>query len=123
METVDVITRYYQLANSGDWKSWCDLFTDNTVIDEQLAGHIEGQGTLRTMMAGFGDMYSSFQNVPRHYIVNDDQAACVSRIIAVTPEGNRIEADVMNYFRMDGDRIAYMANFHDTAPFVVLNAT
>ncbi|MGH3170852.1 MAG: nuclear transport factor 2 family protein [Trebonia sp.] len=121
MNVIEVIIRYYQLANAGDWKNWCDLFCEDVVMDEQLAGHIEGQATLRSMMAGFPDMYASFQNVPRHFVVNGSEAATVSHITATTPEGKQIEADVMNYFRLAGDRISYMANFHDTMPFRVLS--
>ena len=120
METTEVLSRYYQFANAGDWQSWCDLFAPNMVMDEQLAGHVEGRDRLRDMMAGFGTMYASFQNVPRHFIVHDTEAAAVSRISAVTQAGDHIEADVMNYFRIAGGRIAYMANFHDTVPFQVL---
>ena len=43
----DVIDRYYETANAGDWDAWCDLFTDDMVMDEQLAGHIEALATLR----------------------------------------------------------------------------
>ncbi|HEX3513001.1 MAG TPA: nuclear transport factor 2 family protein [Trebonia sp.] len=121
MNTTEVLIHYYQLANTGDWKSWCELFTEDMVMDEQLAGRVEGKQTLQAMMLGFGSMYASFQNVPRHFVVSDGEAAAVSHITAVTPAGDRIEADVMNYFRVEGDRIAYMANFHDTAPFQVLN--
>ncbi len=121
MNTTEVLIRYYQLANSGDWKSWCALFAEDMVMDEQLAGRIEGRRQLQTMMGGFDEMYASFQNVPRHYIVSNGEAAAVSHITAVTPAGDRIEADVMNYFRVEAGRIAYMANFHDTIPFQVLS--
>jgi ketosteroid isomerase-like protein len=120
MNTTEVLIRYYQLANSGDWKNWCDLFTEDMVMDEQLAGRVEGRRQLQTMMLGFDSMYTSFQNVPRHYVVSNGEAAAVSHISAMTPAGDRIEADVMNYFRVAGGRIAYMANFHDTVPFQVL---
>ena len=70
MNTTEVLIRYYQLANSGDWKNWCELFTEDTVMDEQLAGRIEGKRTLQTLMLGFDSMYASFQNVPRHYVVD-----------------------------------------------------
>ncbi len=123
MDTTEVLSRYYQFANAGDWQSWCDLFTPDMVMDEQLAGHVEGRDRLQDMMAGFGAMYASFQNVPRHFIVHDAEAAAVSRITAVTPAGDRIEADVMNYFRIVDDHISYMANFHDTVPFLVLNGS
>ena len=115
--TREVILRYYELANKGDWDAWCDLFTDDMVMDEQLAGHIEGLSTLRPMMAGMGRAYSRFQNNLKHLIVEGDQAAVVSHISAANAAGEPIEAEVMNYFRVRGGKIAYMANFHDSAPF------
>jgi ketosteroid isomerase-like protein len=120
MSPRDVITRYYELANRGDWDAWTDLFTPDLVMDEQLAGHIEGQDALRSIMRGFPAMYSSFANRPKHILVDGDQAAVVSRIEATTSAGETIEADVVNYFRLDGDHIAYLANFHDTVPFQAL---
>jgi ketosteroid isomerase-like protein len=117
MDTRDVVTRYYELANQGDWDGWTDLFAHEQVMDEQLAGHVEGQETLRQMMKGFPTMYTSFQNVPRHIVIEGEQAAVVSHISATTPRGVSIEVDAANYFRIIDGRIIYMANFHDTAPF------
>jgi uncharacterized protein (TIGR02246 family) len=116
-DTSDVVQRYYRLANAGDWAGWADLFTDDQVMDEQLAGHLEGQEALRQSVERFPEIYTSFQNVPRHIVIQDEQAAVVSHITATTPRGKAIEADVANYFRIVNGRIAYMANFHDTAPF------
>ncbi|HZR52760.1 MAG TPA: nuclear transport factor 2 family protein [Streptosporangiaceae bacterium] len=121
MDTTEILIRYYQLTNMADWDNWCDLFTADAVMDEQLAGRIEGRAKLQDMMAGLGDRYQSFQNAPRHFIVNGKEAAAVSHITAVTRTGKHIEADVMNYFRIADGYIAYMANFHDTVPFQVLN--
>ena len=115
--TRQVIDAYYQSANAGDWDAWCDLFTEDMVMDEQLAGHIEGLPTLRQMMSGMGNAYSRFQNVPRHILVSGDEAGVVSHISAANVAGDPIEADVMNYFRLRDGRIAYMANFHDSKPF------
>jgi len=117
MDTRAVVTRYYELANAGSWDAWCDLFAADQVMDEQLAGHVEGRETLRTMMAGFPDMYTSFENRLKELIVEGERAAVVSHIAAVTPAGGRIEADVMNCFHVVDGQIAYMANFHDTQPF------
>jgi ketosteroid isomerase-like protein len=108
---------YYKFANAGDWDRWCDLFTDDTVMDEQLAGHIEAAATLRSMMKGFPTMYKSFKNTPKHIFASGDEGAVVSHISAVNAAGKSIEADVMNYFRFRDGKIAYMANFHDTKPF------
>ncbi|HEX6077554.1 MAG TPA: nuclear transport factor 2 family protein [Micromonosporaceae bacterium] len=120
MNTREVVGRYYELANAGDWDTWCDLFTADLVMDEQLAGHIEGRETLRGMMKGFPGMYAKFQNQPRHVVVDGDQAAVVSHISAITPSGEAVEAEVVNYFRLDAGLISYMANFHDTVPFRVV---
>ena len=120
MGNQDILSRYYEYANAGDWDRWCDLFAADMTMDEQLAGHIEGQDKLRLMMSGFGNMYTSFQNVPRVFIVDADQAAVVSHITATSASGKRIEADVMNYFRIADGLISYMANYHDTVPFQAL---
>jgi ketosteroid isomerase-like protein len=117
MKTRETIDRYYEYANAGDWSRWCDLFTEKAVVDEQLAGRLEGQDTLREAMAGFPAMYRSFRNEPRHVVVGGDQAGVVSHLSAITASGESIEAEVMNYFRLENGRIAYMANFHDTLPF------
>jgi ketosteroid isomerase-like protein len=117
MNTTEIVTRYYELANAGKWDDWCDLFAPNQVMDEQLAGHVEGQDTLRDMMRGFPDMYDSFTNTPRHVVVDGDTAAVVSHISAVAPGGATIEANVCNYFQVTDGLITYMSNYHDTVPF------
>ena len=117
VSTNDILTRYYQLANAGDWDKWCDLFAENVVMDEQLAGHVEGRESLREMMKGFPALYARFANVPKRRIVEDRQAAVISHISALTPEGASIEAEVCNYFQISDGEISYFANFHDTAAF------
>ncbi|MEU5808322.1 MULTISPECIES: nuclear transport factor 2 family protein [unclassified Streptomyces] len=126
MTTVDdateILRKYYEYANAGDWDRWCDLFADEQVMDEQLAGHIEGLEVLRSMMKGMGTMYRVFQNRPVHFIVDagGEKAAAVSHLSAVSASGEAIEAEVMNFFRIADGKIAYMANYHDTVPFQVL---
>jgi ketosteroid isomerase-like protein len=115
-----VVERYYELANAGQWDAWCDLFTIDQVMDEQLAGHVEGREPLRAMMAGFPRMYSRFSNVPQHIVIEGEQAAVVSHISAETPAGATVEADVVNYFQVRAGLIAYLANYHDTVPFAVV---
>ncbi|MFI8088868.1 nuclear transport factor 2 family protein [Streptomyces sp. NPDC086080] len=124
MDAHEVITRYYDYANAGDWQRWCDLFAEDQVMDEQLAGHIEGLAKLRSMMTGMGDMYEKFSNRPVHVVVDADgeRAAVVSHLSAVArASGKGIEAEVMNFFRITDGKITYMANFHDTVPFRVLS--
>jgi uncharacterized protein (TIGR02246 family) len=123
MSTREVVNRYYEFANLGDWEAWTDLFAENLVMDEQLGGHVEGRTALRAMMRGFHSVYTAFHNRPKHIVVDGDEAAVVSHISATTRTFETIEADVVNYFRVVGGRIAYLANFHDTVPFLVLAST
>lgn len=117
MNTQDIINKYYETANAGDWQSWVSLFADNIVMDEQLAGHLEGIATLRGAIGGIEKGYSRFQNQPNHIVINGDEACVVSHISAANASGVPIEANVANYFRIEKGKIAYMSNFHDTRPF------
>lgn len=117
MTTRDVIDMYYTAVNGGDWDTWLTLFTNTVVIDEQLAGHVEGIGILRDAVKGLKQGYSRFQNQPVHVVVAGDEACVTSHISAANASGVPIEANVANYFRLEGGKIAYMANFHDTVPF------
>jgi len=119
MNVKETIETYYVHANNGDWMAWCDLFDENQVMDEQLAGHIEGLATLRDMMKGMGDAYAVFQNKPKQILVDGEKAAVVSHISARASKypDEPIEAEVMNYFEVKNGKITYMANFHDSRPF------
>jgi ketosteroid isomerase-like protein len=116
----EIVTRYYELANSGQWDAWCDLFAPDQVMDEQMAGHIEGRAALRAVVRGFPTTFTSFRNEPRHFVFDAEQgtAAAVSHLTVVTAaSGVTVQVDVCNYFRMADGLIAYMSNYHDTAPF------
>lgn len=122
MKNKEIIDKYYEYANAGDWDAWCDLFAEDQLMDEQLAGRIEGLSALRSIMSGMDLTYSKFQNVPQNVIISDDEGAVVSNISAANLSGENIEANVMNYFRFKNGKISYMANFHDSRPFApILN--
>jgi len=112
-----VINKYYQTANAGDWDTWLTLFAENVVVDEQLAGHIEGIGVLRNAIGGIKKGYSKFQNKPERVVIDGDEACVISHISAANARGVPIEVNVANYFYVENDKIKYMANFHDTVPF------
>ena len=117
MSTRDVVNKYYETVNAGDWDSWLTLFADTIVIDEQLAGHVEGIAILRGAVGGMKRGYSKFINQPLHVVVDGSEACVVSHISAANAKGVPIEANVANYFRLEEGHIVYMANFHDTVPF------
>jgi ketosteroid isomerase-like protein len=116
-DTRTVVNKYYETVNAGDWDTWLTLFDKNVVVDEQLAGHVEGTGILGGAIGAMKKGYSKFQNIPSHVIIDGDQACVISHISAANASGVPIEANVANYFRLENGKIKYMANFHDTVPF------
>ncbi len=119
MENHETIRKYYEYANAGKWDAWCDLFTDDMVMDEQLAGHIEGLATLRPMMAGMGQAYAVFKNELKEMAVEGNEGSSLSHITAAAAKypDQPIEAYAMNFFRFRDGKIAYMRNVHDSKPF------
>lgn len=119
MTNQEIIEKYFEYANAGEWDKWCDLFSEDAVYEEQLAGRIEGRETLRPMMAGFPNAYKSFVNTPRHFIVEDDRAAAVSHISAQAMKypAEQIEAEAMLFLQVKDGLIVFAQNFHDSKPF------
>jgi len=116
VDTREVIETYYRAATAGDWDTWLGLFHDDVVMDEQLAGHVEGIGFLRDVVEAIRTGYEKFENVPRHIVVEGDRAAAITHISARS-KGIDVEADAANYFELRDGKIAYTANIHDTVPF------
>ena len=119
MTNKEIIDKYFELASAGKWDEWCDLFSEDMVYQEQLAGRIEGRETMRPMMAGFPDAYKTFQNVPRSTFVSGDEGAAVSHISARAMKypDEAIEAEAMLYLRFKDGKIVFAQNFHDSKPF------
>lgn len=117
MTTREVIDQYYSSVNSGDWDTWLTLFDDGVVIDEQIAGHVEGIDVLRGAVGGLKRGYSKFLMHPLHVVVQGDEACVIWHCEAANASGVPIDAKGANYFRLKNGKIAYMANFHDTVPF------
>ena len=70
MDTRQVIEAYYQTVNAGDWEAWLKLFDDNVVIEEQLAGHLDGIEVLRGAAGGLERGYPRFQMIPQYTMEN-----------------------------------------------------
>lgn len=120
-KTAEVVRRYYELVNAGDWDPWCELFAPDVRIDEQLAGHLQGREALRRLVPGFR-RNRSFANRPMHIVIEGEQAAVMSHISVRTASGASIEVDVCNYFQVRDGEISYLKNVHDTVPFAAATA-
>ena len=117
MTTQQVIDAYYEYVNKGDWDGWLTLFTDDTVMDEQLAGHSEGLKVLADGVGGLKRGYSKFHMQPVHVVIDGDKAVVIWHCEAANAAGVPIDARGANYFEMRDGKIAYTANFHDSVPF------
>ena len=117
MDTREVIDRYYETVNAGDWDTWLTLFADDVVVDEQLAGHLEGVGVLRGAVGAMKRGYSKFLMLPEHVVIEAEQAAVVWHCEAANATGVPIDVRGANYFRVEESKIVYMANFHDKGAF------
>lgn len=117
MSTKEVINKYYDYVNEGDWNNWLTLFDDNIIMDEQLAGHLEGIKTLSGAVGGLEKGYSKFLMHPQETLIEDNQAFVIWNFEGANADGIPIEAKGVNFFRIEDDKITYMSNFHDTRPF------
>jgi ketosteroid isomerase-like protein len=117
MDTRAVVEKYFETVNQGDWDTWLTLFDENVVMDEQLAGHLEGVAILRGAVGAMKKGYSRFQNNPVEIVVEGDTAMVAWHIEAANAAGVPINARGANLFKVQNGRIVYMGNFHDTVPF------
>ena len=119
MTNKEIIEKYFEYAGAGKWNEWCDLFSEDMVYQEQLAGRIEGREVMRPMMLGFPQAYKSFKNTPKHIFVSGNQGGAVSHISARAMKypNEPIEAEAMLYLQFKDGKIVYAQNFHDSKPF------
>jgi ketosteroid isomerase-like protein len=116
-DTKQVVLDYYRHVNKGDWEGWLTLFDDRIVIDEQLAGHLEGIAKLRPAVDGLRKGYSSFQMHPIHTVVSGDEACVIWHCQARNAAGVPIDAHGANYFKVQDGRIKRMSTHHDSVPY------
>jgi len=117
MDTREVVERYYETVNAGDWDTWLTVFDEHVVVDEQLAGHMEGVAAMRQEADAIRTAYPKFRMDPEHVVVEGQEACVIWHCTAVATSGGPVDARGTNYFRVVGGRIAYLANFHDKGAF------
>lgn len=123
MSTQEVVEKYFEYANNGDWESWLDLFADNIVLIEPI-GTIEGIATLRSGIEGIKKGYKRFQNHLLELFINGNRAAALTRIEAITASGISIDLKAVNTYTIENDRIVYQENIFDSIkikPFLEQN--
>jgi ketosteroid isomerase-like protein len=121
MDTKEVIQKYYENLNIGHAKgnldAWVNLFADDFVMDEQLAGRVEGVEPMKVlaekMLAGYSKWYMRLLKV----LVEGDEAFVIWQVAATTSEGVEISTKGTNFYRVKNDKVVYLTNYHDSVPF------
>lgn len=116
MDTREIVRKYFEYVNSGQWDQYLTLFAPTIVMDEQLAGHLEGIDAVRNSVQGLRDNHD-FRNYPHEIVVEGNRALATWHITASQANGAMLEVDGVNFYRIENGLIAYFRNFHDTAPF------
>jgi ketosteroid isomerase-like protein len=117
MNTREVIESYYRYASPQDRAQWLALFDPDVVLEEQLVGRVVGLRALTELIAALDAAYPEFRAVPRHVVIEGDQACVIEDISTTTADGVAIEVRAASYFRIAGGKITHFSNVHDTAPF------
>ena len=116
MDTRTVVDSYFSCVNSGRWDDYLELFSPDIVMDEQLAGHLEGRAAVAESVAGLRSN-PDFRNRPVEIVVDGGRAMASWHITSPKPDGGTLDVRGVNFFRISDGMIDYFANFHDTAPF------
>lgn len=117
MSNQEVIKKYYETVNTGNWEAWLALFDENVVVDEQIAGRAEGVGVLAGAANDIKRGYKKFLMHPIEYVYDGEKVAVLWHCEAESADGKPIDAKGANFFKINNGKITYMTNFHDTAPF------
>ena len=104
MSTREIIDSYFACVNSHRWDDYLDLFADNVVMEEQLAGHIEGKTAVAKGIEGLRTS-KFFQNHPVQIVVDGDKAVALFHLQTVGPHGEPIEAKGANYYEIANGKI------------------
>ena len=125
MTTREVIDRYYENVNAGQWDQWLTLFSDDVVGDEQLAGHFAGINVLQGAVDAIRKGYSRFKMYPVRVVVDGESAVVIWRNDSANAKGEPIAYPTdpkrqvigANYFQVQNGKIVYMRTVHDSLPF------
>lgn len=113
----ELMSKYYKAGSTGDWSTWQELLDENVVMEEQLAGRLEGHSAMKAILDRIQKYYTTFDMHPQHMVADGNEVCTGWQLEAVTSNGVPINATGAHYCRFENGKIVYMSNFHDTVPF------
>lgn len=116
MNTREIVTKYFEYVNAGQWDRYLELFDEHVIMDEQITGHLEGIQEVRKGIEGLKKA-PKFQNHLIDMVVEDNFAMARWHIEAILAPDINIDVKGVNYFEIKDGKIVRFANYHDTAPF------
>ncbi len=120
MTTEEIVKKYFETVNAGDWETWLSLFDDNIVLIEPI-GTAKGIETLRQGVEGLKKGYSSFKNNLLGMVVQGDEAVAFTQLEAITAGGKPVKAQVANHYTVKDGKIVRQQNYlnrEDLEPFL-----
>ncbi len=113
MTTEEVVKKYFEAVNAGDWETWLSLFDDNIVLIEPI-GTAEGIETLKQGVEGLKKGYANFQNNLLGMVVQGNEAVAFTQIEATTAGGKPVQAQVANHYTVKNSKIVRQQNYLDS---------
>lgn len=129
---IEIVTRYYELFNRGDWDGMCALVTDDVAHDLNQAGREVGAAAFRVFL---DRMAHSYKEQLRDIVVLGNGAGRVAAEYVVDGEylatdqglpparGQRYSLPGGAFFELRGERIARVTNYYNLADWLRQVAT
>ena len=121
MNTRETINKYYEYLNDGfaqgNLDSWVGIFAGDFVMDEQLAGRVEGVEPMKELSEKMLEGYSKWIMHLQKVLVEGDDAFVLWEVEATTSNGVDVNTKGANFYRVKNDKVVYLTNYHDSVPF------
>lgn len=121
MNTRETINKYYEYLNDGfaqgNLDAWIGTFADDFVMDEQLAGHVEGVEPMKELSQKMLEGYSKWVMNVEKILVEDDEAFVIWEVEATSSNGVDVNTKGTNFYRVKDGKVVYLTNYHDSVPF------
>lgn len=112
MTTIELVEKYFQSVNNGDWEEWLLLFDKNIVFTEPI-GTVNGIENLGKAVEGLKTGYRTFRNELLEVFVDGNRAVARTKINAMTMSDVPINVLAANFYTVENGKIVSQENIFD----------